>query len=101
MKLKRVEYHPGARLEILEAFEWYEWHEPGLGVRFQAALAESENFIRRNPQLGTLGRFGVRKRPLKIFPYNLIYSEEPDAILVIALAHFSRHPRYWHRRLHN
>jgi hypothetical protein len=101
MKLKPVEYHPGARLEIVEAFEWYELHQSGLGIRFQSALANAEEFIRRHPQLGTPGRSGVRKRSLKTFPYNLIYSEEPNAVLVLALAHFSRRPRYWHRRLRN
>ena len=51
MKLKPVEHHPAARLEVLEAFEWYELHEAGLGERFQAALAEAEFFIRTHPQL--------------------------------------------------
>jgi toxin ParE1/3/4 len=101
MKLKPVEYHPGARLEIIEAFEWYELHEPGLGARFQDSVAEAEKFVRRNPQLGAPGRFGTRKWPLKTFPYNLIYSDEPSAILIIALAHFSRQPRYWRRRSRN
>jgi hypothetical protein len=98
MKSKPIEHHPDARLEVVEAFDWYELHESGLGERFQSALKEAENFIRRNPQLGSPHKYGTRKRPLKIFPYNLIYSDEPEAVVILAVAHFSRRPDYWRQR---
>lgn len=99
MKLKPVEHHPGVRLDVIKAFEWYETHEAGLGARFQKELAAAEKFVRRNPLLGQPHKFGTRKWPLKVFPYILIYSDEPDLILVLAIAHFSRASGYWHRRL--
>lgn len=99
MQLKPVEHHPGARLDAVEAFEWYELHEAGLGARFQEKLAAAEKFIRRNPMLGHPHKFETRKWPLKVFPYTLIYSNEPDLILVLAVAHYSRAPDYWYRRL--
>ena len=99
MKSKPVEYHPGARLDVFEAFDWYEIHEEGLGERFQAALAQAENFVRRNPQLGHPYKFGTRKWALKVFPYNLIYSDETELILILAVAHYSRAPDFWHNRL--
>jgi toxin ParE1/3/4 len=95
MKSKPVEYHPGARLDAVEAQDWYELHEEGLGRRFQAALAAAEAFVRRNPSLGRPHEFGTRKWPLKTFPYTLIYSEEPAAIVIVAVAHFARDPGYW------
>jgi len=98
MKSKPVEYHPGARLDVLTAFEWYETREPGLGVRFQDELAEAEKFIQRNPPLGHPHKFGTRKWPLKVFPFVLVYSEELDLILVLAVAHYSRAQGYWHHR---
>ena len=101
MKLKPVEYHPGARLEVIKAFEWYELHEAGLGVRFQEELAEAEKFVRHNPLLGQPHKLETRKWPLKVFPYNLVYSNEPDLILVLAVAHYSRVPDYWRRRRAN
>jgi toxin ParE1/3/4 len=99
MKLKPVEYHPGARLDAVLAFEWYEMHEAGLGTRFHEELAKAEKFVRRNPLLGHPHKFETRKWPLKVFPYTLVYSIEPDLILVLAVAHYSRAPGYWHRRL--
>ena len=98
MRLKPVEYHPGARLDVISAFDWYERHEAGLGSRFQKELAAAEKFVRHNPLLGDPHKFETRKWPLKVFPFNLIYSDEPDLILVLAVAHYSRAPNYWYRR---
>ena len=95
MKSKPVEYHPGARLDIIEAFDWYELHEAGLGGRFHSALTEAERFVRGNPQLGRLYDFGTRRWSLKVFPYTLIYSDEPETMLIAAVAHYSRSPDYW------
>jgi|SRR5580698_5858475 hypothetical protein len=99
MKSKPLEYHPGARTDVIESVEWYELHETGLGARFQAALREAEKFVSKNPALGFPHRHGVRRWPLKTFPFVLIYSDEPEAILVIAVAHLSRGPAYWRRRI--
>jgi hypothetical protein len=59
MKLKPVEHHPGARLDIVKAFEWYEMREAGVGVRFQEELAGAEEFVRRNPLPGHRHKFGT------------------------------------------
>ncbi len=99
MKSKPIEYHPAARLEIAEALEWYEWHEAGLGARFLSELGQSERVIARHASLGTPHRYGTRKRRMHIFPYNLIYTDEPEAIWVIAVAHHAHKPDYWLTRL--
>ena len=36
---------------------------------------------------------------MKKFPYNVVYLLDPDAVFIIAVAHQSRHPDYWLRRL--
>jgi hypothetical protein len=99
MKLKPVEYHPGARLDVVTAFDWYELRKPGLAARFQGELAAGEKFIRHHPLLGNPYKFETRKWPLKVFPYTLIYSDEPDLIFVLAVAHYSRAQGYWFNRL--
>jgi len=99
MKSKPIEYHPAALLEVMEVFEWYEQCEEGLGERFHQELSKAEKLIRKFPLFGTPKEYGARKRALAVFPYNLIYSDEPDAITVIALAHHAREPEYWLHRL--
>lgn len=99
MKSKPIAYHPDAQLEYLEASEWYEWHEAGLGSRFLEELTQAEQFVSRQPSLGTPHRFDTRKRRMHFFPYNLIYTEELETIWMVAVAHCSRKPDYWVKRL--
>jgi hypothetical protein len=33
------------------------------------------------------------------FPYSIIFSIEPEFILVVAVAHAKRKPGYWHDRV--
>lgn len=99
MKSKPIAYHPDAQLEIAEASAWYQWHEAGLGERFLEELTGAERFVQRQPSLGTPHSFGSRTRRMHIFPYILIYTEEPKRIWVLAVAHCSREPDYWASRL--
>ena len=36
---------------------------------------------------------------MKRFPYTIVYTEFAEEILIIAVAHTSREPGYWRRRL--
>jgi len=42
---------------------------------------------------------GIRKCVLRKFRFSLIYSIERDSLLVLAVAHQSRRPGYWFRRV--
>ena len=99
MKSRPVVYHPGARVEALDAFIWYEERQPGLGERFQHALLVAEKFITSNPELGLLFEYGTRRWRLNDFPYKVIYLESPDRLKVVAVMHDSRQPEYWAARL--
>ncbi len=41
----------------------------------------------------------VRRTSLQRFPFSIIYAEESNAIVVVAIARHSRHPGYWRKRL--
>jgi hypothetical protein len=34
------------------------------------------------------------------FPYAILYEDQPQAILIIAVMHLRRHPNYWIDRTH-
>jgi hypothetical protein len=38
---------------------------------------------------------GLRRAVLSRFPYGLVYGQKPDSIVVVAVAHLHREPRYW------
>jgi plasmid stabilization system protein ParE len=42
---------------------------------------------------------GIRKRPLRRFPYSLLYRTDKEEIVIIAVMHQRRHPSYWTARL--
>ena len=95
---------PEASAELEDAAVWYESRRPGLGVEFLEAVDATLDRIARWPKAG--GRIpGVssdvpaRRAPVKGFPYHIAYLEMPDTIRVLAFAHDSREPGYWHPRM--
>lgn len=99
----RVGWHPLASREIFEASEFYDGESPGLGGMF---LNEVENALERlklHPRAGWEDLPEIRRYLIARFPYNIVYrieEQQPsDRILVLAIAHNKRKPRYWARRL--
>jgi plasmid stabilization system protein ParE len=97
--VKHVAYHRLAANELLGAARLYDRHQPGLGDRFLAAVERTLAFIRDQPLLGVLEDQQRRSRPVARFPYRVVYELEPERIRLIAVAHMSRQPGYWKRRL--
>ena len=89
---------PAARLEIIEAQDWYENEAAGLGARFRAELDRQALRILANPQQFPLMLAGVRRARLRRFPYGLFFRSLDDAIYVIACFHSSRDPLLWQSR---
>lgn len=42
---------------------------------------------------------GVRRRPLRRFPYSVLYRIDEGEIVIVALMHQRRRPHYWIGRL--
>ena len=40
----------------------------------------------------------IRRCLTRVFPYAILYTVEPDYILIVAVAHCSREPGYWKHR---
>lgn len=97
--MKSVEYLPEAKAEVREALFWYEEREPGIGTRLSDELLRAESFIVQNPSAGVPYLRNTRKWPLHIFPYMVVYRDEPERIVIVAVAHGSRRPGYWLSRL--
>jgi plasmid stabilization system protein ParE len=88
-----------AQKELNDAVNWYNEQADGLGNEF---LDELDRAIRRAvayPQSCTEIESGLRRCIMARFPYGLIYGLEKDKIIVVAVAHLHRHPRYWADRL--
>jgi toxin ParE1/3/4 len=100
MSRLRHEFHPEALAEHEEAARYYAAQQPDLDLRYIAAIEDAIGRICEAPERWRLfdGR-EVRRRLARVFPYAVLYAIQPDHVLIIAVAHASREPRYWrHRR---
>jgi plasmid stabilization system protein ParE len=83
---------------------WYENESAGLGERLWSEIQAAIDLIADHPLIGEVVRRrgvreSVRRVPLRHFPFLLVYRERPDHYEIVALAHTSRNPRQWRRRL--
>jgi len=85
--------------EVDDAVIWYNEQVEGLGREFLDELDRAVRLVRRYPNATTEVESGIRRCVLARFPYSLIYGIEEESIVVIAVAHLHRQPRYWADRL--
>jgi toxin ParE1/3/4 len=96
--VKEAIFHPEARAEMREAFNFYEARLDGLGLRFLSAVEQTSERISIQPQAGTPLAGEFRQRIVAGFPYNIIYRVWDDYIYLVAVAHHRRRPGYWRER---
>ena len=88
-----------AEEEMTEASVFYDEASRGLGEDFLDDIQQAIDRVYEYPQIGEVVPSGLRRLLLHRFPFSIIYSEETDAILVIAIAHHARRPGYWQSRV--
>ena len=94
----RVIFTQAARLELIEAQDWYEGEAPGLGRRFRAAIDALAERMSANPCQFPVVFKSVRRALLRRFPYALFFVVDGDTLFVIACFHASRDPAQWQKR---
>jgi len=92
-----------AEAELADACEWFDAHRPGLGRDLLAAVEEALTRIERRPQTGSVvpgaSDASVRQIWIRRFKYHVVFTELPDRVQVLAIAHERRRPRYWAGRI--
>lgn len=97
--MKPFDFHPEARAELLDAKIYYDEVSPNLGDRFAAAVEAMVAEVCRAPDRYRFIRRPVRRHFERPFPYAILYADEPERVLILAVAHFKRRPGYWLHRL--
>jgi plasmid stabilization system protein ParE len=88
-----------AQQELDDAVTWYDQQADGLGKEF---LDELDRVIRRvvtYPLAALEIEPGLRRGLLARFPYGIIFGLDGDTVVVVAVAHLHREPRYWADRI--
>ena len=80
-----------ARIEINEAYLWYEKQSIGLGDKFIKAFDRALNTIQKSPN-GFEEYDRHRQCPLKKFPFVILYEVTEETLYVDAVFHTSRNP---------
>jgi len=99
MSAKRVEYHQGAIADAKNAVAWYQKRNPNVALDFIDELHRAADIIRQAPERWPVGKNNTRRFLLWRFPFAIVYSEEQSVVTIWAVAHGSRRPEYWARRL--
>lgn len=95
----RYEFHPEARIEYLEAVAHYEGRQAGLGARFTIEIESTIQRVVDSPSRWRKIDGEIRRCLAQTFPYGVLYSAEPDHVLLLAVMHHSRKPGYWRNRV--
>lgn len=92
-----------ASQEAIEAAAWYEHEQAGFGAEFFAAVDAAIDVIEEHaaplsPLPEEAGDTDAKRLILERFPYDVVAIELSEETVVIAIAHHSRKPGYWHGR---
>ncbi|TVQ26000.1 MAG: type II toxin-antitoxin system RelE/ParE family toxin [Spirochaetaceae bacterium] len=87
-----VEFLRKARIEWLEAIEYYNQERAALGFEFALEVDRTVSRIVQFPE--AWARVGPRTRRalLDRFPYGLLYTLKPDRIVITAVMNLRRKP---------
>jgi plasmid stabilization system protein ParE len=91
-------YHPAADAEYLDAFRRYGASSLPAALGFERAVEDAIQKIAAMPQ--AYPAYDRRHRTFKLrnYPYFLVYRDEADGVLIVAVAHTARRPGYWKGR---
>jgi plasmid stabilization system protein ParE len=95
----RFEFHPEALAEYQDAARYYADCQDGLELRFMDCVESAIRKVVATPERGRKFEGEVRRFLTQVFPYAVLYTIEPDYVLIIAVMHCHREPGYWKARL--
>jgi toxin ParE1/3/4 len=94
-----VDVDPRAIAEGRRAWRWFARRSPSTAARFQAEFDRAIADIGTNPSSHPPYIHGTRYYRLHNFRHIVVYVELPHEVKEVAVAHTSRRPGYWRRRL--
>ena len=97
--MKAYRFSEEADLEFQGQIDYFAEHAPGVGERFIADVDAAVRDIRAHPEIGSPVTKLIRKRVLRVFKYSILYINDLDEIVIVAVAPHKRRPGYWRKRL--
>lgn len=93
--------HQKAHEEYLDAYEWYELRQAGLGTRFMQSVETTLAQISNHPEYFSKRKGNYRAVKVKRFPYSIVYEFFPrkQFIHIASIYHGKRNPAKKYRRI--
>lgn len=88
-----VEFLAPAWAEFIEAVEYYNDQEEGLGLQFSEDIRATIERIVQYPEAWPLISKRTRRCRTKRFPYGVVYQVRGRTLLIIAVMHLRREPQ--------
>ena len=95
----KVRFLQIAKAELDDAAEYYNRERPGLGYEFVWEVFFAIDRIRQFPEAWQRFHEDARRCLVRRFPYGIVYTQEKECLLILAVAHLHRQPDYWIDRL--
>ena len=94
----KFSFHEIAEKEFIDAIEYYEECQAGLGLRFSEEVFATIERICEHPYAWTDIDPKTRRCLTNKFPYGILYRIANDHIRIMAVMHLHRKPGYWQSR---
>ena len=98
-QVKPIGFHPSADRELTDASLQYAAINAPLGRGFAEQFDELLLEVRTGPKRYRMFDPPMRRHFKRRFPYAILYVDQPEMVLVIAVMHFKQRPGYWRGRL--
>lgn len=95
---RTVRLREEAERDLAAAVLWYEQQRAGLGRDFLDQALAAFQLLAEHPLTYPVVHRDTRRALLKRFPFGIYFRAERSQVVVIAIAHASRHPRHWRDR---
>jgi toxin ParE1/3/4 len=97
--VKQHVFHPEAEQEYSDAARFYTRVSPELGARFYDEIERLIQDVCRQPHLFRAFDPPAHRHFSDVFPYAVLYLDQPESVWIVAVMHFKRKPGYWKHRL--
>ena len=90
---------PEAKVDLSEAYAWYEDRRVGLGEEFLSSVDACIQKICRNPEAFEVVCEPYRCGVVRRFPYAVFFEYADELVTIYGVFHTARDPEKWQRRL--